>query len=74
MNSGNCLSDSGDTTRQPEAEARAERRRLRSRVNQLMRAEASVMLSVDALSTTDRLVVLNTCLRNALDDAGRLSR
>jgi hypothetical protein len=58
-----------DTTRQPEAEARAERRRLRGRVNQLMRAEASVMLSVDALSPTDRLVVLNTCLRNALEDA-----
>jgi hypothetical protein len=32
-------------------------------------AEAAVTLSVDALSTTDRLVVLNTCLRNALDDA-----
>ena len=32
------------------------------------------MLSVDALSPTDRLVVLNSCLRNALDDAARLSR
>ena len=63
-----------DTTRQREAAARAERRRLRSQVNQLMRAEASVMLSVDALSHRDRLVVLNACLRNALDDASRMSR
>lgn len=58
-----------DTTRQPEAAARAERRRLRSRVNQLMRAEAAVHLSVDALSPRDRLVVLNACLRAALEDA-----
>jgi hypothetical protein len=63
-----------DTTRQPEAAACAERRRLRSRVNQLMWAEAAVHLSVDALSPVDRLVVLNACLRAALDDAGRLSR
>ena len=46
-----------DTTRQPEAAACAERRRLRSRVNQLMRAEAAVHLSVDALSPVDRLAV-----------------
>ena len=59
----------GEPARQPEAEARAERRRLRSRVNQLMRAEAAVHLSVDALSKRDRLVVLNACLRAALDDA-----
>ena len=69
MNSGNC-----EPTRQTEAEASAERRRLRSRANQMQRAEAAVHLSVDALSPTDRLVVLNSCLRAALDDAGRLSR
>jgi hypothetical protein len=67
-------SESGEQVGQSERQARAERRRLRSRANQLMRAEASVMLSVDALSPTDRLVVLNSCLRNALDDAARLSR
>ena len=33
----------GDPTRESEAQASAERRRLRSRVNQLMRAEASVI-------------------------------
>jgi hypothetical protein len=63
-----------DTTRQSEAEARAERRRLRSRANQMQRAVAAVDLAVDALSAVDRLVVLNSCLRAALDDAARLSR
>ena len=33
-----------------------------------------MMLSVDALSPTDRLVVLSSRLRNALDDAARPSR
>jgi hypothetical protein len=59
----------GEPTRETEAEARAERRRLRGRVNQLMRAEAAVHLSIDALSHRDRLVVLNACLRAALGDA-----
>jgi hypothetical protein len=63
-----------DTTRQTEAEARAERRRMRSRANQMQRAVAAVDLAVDALSAIDRLVLLNSCLRNALDDAARPSR
>jgi hypothetical protein len=52
-----------------EAEAAAERRRLRSRTNQMQRAEAGVHLMCDALSATDKLVVLNACLRDALDDS-----
>ena len=40
----------------------------------MQRAVAAVDLAVDSLSAIDRLVVLNSCLRNALDDAARLSR
>jgi hypothetical protein len=35
----------------------------------MQRAEAAVHLSLDALSKTDRLVVLNACLTDALQEA-----
>ena len=64
--------DSGDyeqPKRETEAEASRARRRLRGRVNQVERAVVAVHLSVDALSKVDKLLVLNACLRDALEDA-----
>jgi hypothetical protein len=53
---------------QTEAAASAERRRVRNRANQMQRALAAVHVAVDALSGTDRLVVLNEALSQALQE------
>lgn len=49
-----------------EPDASRDRRALRSRVNQMQRAIASIELSVDSLSPRDRVVVLHTALKDAL--------
>ena len=48
--------------------AERNRRKLRGRCNQMERAVASVELSVDALPLRDRVIVLNSVLRDTLDD------
>ena len=54
---------------QSEAEASADRRRIRGRANQMQRALAAIHLATDSLSRTERLVVLNEALSEALQDA-----
>lgn len=49
-----------------QALASSDARRLRRRANQIQRAIAAVQLAVDGLSGTDRLIVLNDALTEAL--------
>jgi hypothetical protein len=47
-------------------EAARERRRIHSRANQMQRAQAAVVLSLDALTVRERLVVLNELMTELL--------